>query len=58
MVLFGTDYWDSIMNLEKMVEWGTIAERDLQLVHRTDSVDDAFAFLVSALEANEREEAR
>lgn len=58
MVLFGADYWDSIMNLEKMVEWGTIAERDLQLVRKTDSVDDAFDFLVSALEADEREEAR
>lgn len=55
MVLFGTEYWDSIINLEKMVEWGTIAERDLQLVHRTDSVDDAFDFLVNALEANEEE---
>ncbi len=58
MVLFGTEYWDSIINLERMVEWGTIAERDLQLVHRTDSVDDAFDFLVNALESNEREEAR
>ncbi len=56
MVLFGTEYWDGIFNLDKMVEWGTIAERDLQLVHRTDSVDDAFAFLTSALESNEREE--
>ncbi|MFN7146129.1 MAG: LOG family protein [Myxococcota bacterium] len=50
MVLFGTEYWDSIINLEKMVEWGTIAERDLQLVFRTDSVDEAFTFLTTALE--------
>lgn len=50
MVLFGTEYWDSIINLEKMVEWGTIAEKDLQLVFRTDSVDDAFRFLTTALE--------
>jgi uncharacterized protein (TIGR00730 family) len=53
MVLFGLDYWDSIMNIEKMVEWGTIAEKDLDLFYRTDSVDDAFNFLVNALEANE-----
>jgi len=58
MVLFGTEYWDSIINLEKMVEWGTIAERDLSLVHRTDSVDDAVAFLIRELEGNEREEAK
>ncbi len=53
MVLFGTEYSDSVMNLEKMVEWGTIAERDLDLVFRTDSVDDAYNFLVEALEARE-----
>jgi predicted Rossmann-fold nucleotide-binding protein len=53
MVLFGTEYWDSVMNLEKMVEWGTIAEKDLDLVFRTDSVDDAFNFLVEALEQRE-----
>jgi uncharacterized protein (TIGR00730 family) len=53
MVLFGLDYWDSVMNIPKMVEWGTIAERDLELFHRTDSVDDAFEFLTKALEANE-----
>ncbi len=58
MVLFGTDYWDSIINLEKMVEWGTIAERDLGLVHRTDSVDDAFEFLTRELEGNEREDSK
>jgi uncharacterized protein (TIGR00730 family) len=58
MVLFGTEFWDSVLNLDKMVEWGTIAPRDLQLFHRTDSVDDAFAFLVRALENNEREESR
>lgn len=58
MVLFGTEFWDSILNLEKMVEWGTIAPRDLQLFHRTDSVEDAFSFLVNALENNEREESR
>ncbi len=58
MVLFGTEYWNSILNLEQMVEWGTIAARDLSLMHRTDSVDDAFQFLVGALEAAEMEEAK
>lgn len=58
MVLFGTEYWDGILNLEKMVEWGTIAERDLALLHRTDSVDDAFQFLVGQLQLNELEEGR
>ncbi len=55
MVLFGTEYWDSVMNLDKMVEWGTIAEKDLDLVFRTDSVDVAYVFLVAALETREAE---
>ena len=55
-VLFGADYWNSVLNLEAMVEWGTIAEKDLLLFHRSDSVDDAFDFLVESLEAAEKAE--
>jgi uncharacterized protein (TIGR00730 family) len=58
MVLFGRGYWDSVINMESMVEWGTISERDLSLMHRTDSVDDAFDYLTRALEHNEKEEGR
>jgi uncharacterized protein (TIGR00730 family) len=55
-VLFGRSYWDEVMDLQKMVEWGTISESDLSLFHPTDSIDDAFDFLVSELEALERAE--
>jgi uncharacterized protein (TIGR00730 family) len=58
MVLFGTPYWDAVLHINEMMEWGTIAEKDLQLIHRTDSVDDAFEFLVAELESYEREEAK
>ena len=54
-VLFGTQYWNSVLNIQSMVEWGTISEKDLLLYHVTDSVDDAFEFLTSALEKNEAE---
>jgi uncharacterized protein (TIGR00730 family) len=56
-VLFGRSYWDEIMDLQKMVEWGTISESDLSLFHPTDSIDDAYDFLVAELEALERAEA-
>ena len=49
IVLLGTEYWDRVMNLEAMVEWGAIDRSDLELIHRTDSVDDAFDFLVREL---------
>ena len=36
-----------------MVEWGTIAKDDLGLMMFTDSVDQAFEFLVKGIEASE-----
>lgn len=56
MVLFGLDYWEQVINMDTMVDWGTISERDLALVHRTESVDDAYDYLTRSLEAAEREE--
>ena len=50
VVLYGTEYWDEIFNLDAMVKFGTISPSDLELFHRTDSVDDAFAYLTGALE--------
>ena len=49
VVLFGTEYWDKVMNLETMVEFGTIDAADLDLIYRTDSVDDAFAYITREL---------
>lgn len=53
LLLFGTAYWDQILNLRAMVDMGTISARDPALLHRTDSVDEAFEWLVAQLEANE-----
>jgi uncharacterized protein (TIGR00730 family) len=53
MVLFGTEYWNSVMNFDAMVEWGVISESDLLLFHKTDSIDDAFHFLTRELEVTE-----
>ena len=49
MILYGSDYWHEVLNLEKMVEWGTISEKDLKMLRFSDSVDDAFEYLTSAL---------
>ena len=50
MVLFGKEYWTEVLNVQKMVEWGTIAEKDLSLFHFTDDVDDAVNYITSRLE--------
>jgi hypothetical protein len=49
IVLFGADYWDKVMNLDAMVEFGAIDEKDLDLFFKTDSVDAAFDFIVNDL---------
>ena len=50
MVLFGTRYWDEVINFDSLVRHGMINARDVDLVHRTDSVDDAYDWIVTRLE--------
>ncbi|MEO6710855.1 MAG: LOG family protein [Planctomycetota bacterium] len=49
MVLFGTEYWNEIINFDAMAKWGMINPEDLNLFHRTDSVDDAFEYITREL---------
>jgi uncharacterized protein (TIGR00730 family) len=52
IVLFGTEFWSEVLNFDTLVRWGTVSPEDLDLFFRTDSVDEAFAFLVRELERN------
>lgn len=49
IVLFGTDYWDRIVNFDELARTGTIDAADIGLKHRTNSVDDAFEFITGEL---------
>jgi uncharacterized protein (TIGR00730 family) len=49
IVLFGTEYWDEVINFEALIRHGTIDREDLQLFHRTDSVDEAFEIVTRHL---------
>ena len=49
VVLFGPKYWEEVINFDALIRRGVIDARDLTLFHRTDSVDDAFEFLVRNL---------
>jgi uncharacterized protein (TIGR00730 family) len=42
VILYGRDYWDQVLHLEPMAEWGAIAENDLELLHYADTPSDAF----------------
>jgi uncharacterized protein (TIGR00730 family) len=52
IVLYGTEYWNEILHLEPMVKYGTISPEDVNLFFRTDSVDEAFDFVVRELETH------
>ncbi len=58
IVLFGGDYWDKVLNLDVMAEYGTISAADIDLLFRTDSVDDAFEFITRELTAHALGDAR
>ena len=49
IILYGTDYWDPIMNLRPMEEWGAINPGDLDLVQRADAPQEAFELLKAHL---------
>ena len=49
IVLFGNDYWDEVVDFDALARHGTIDAKDVKLMHRTDSVDDAFDWVVAQL---------
>ena len=52
IVLFGTEYWREVINFDALVKHGMINAADVSLVYRTDSVDEAYDFLVKHLTAD------
>jgi len=49
IVLYGTSYWNEVINFDAMVRHGTISASDLDLFKRLDSVDEAFDFITAEL---------
>jgi len=50
IILFGTEFWNEIVNFDALLKWGMIGAEDLRLFLTTDSVDEAFNYLKSRLE--------
>jgi uncharacterized protein (TIGR00730 family) len=50
VVLFGSEYWDEIIDFDAFVRWGTVDAQELDVFHKTDSVDEAFAYITEKLE--------
>jgi len=49
MVLFGTEYWKNIVDFDALARHGMISPTDIELVYRTDSVDEAYDWIVRQL---------
>jgi uncharacterized protein (TIGR00730 family) len=47
--LYGRDYWDQVLNLKPMAEWGAIVEQDLDLLTYADTPSEAFEQLQNHL---------
>src|SRR3954470_2825993 len=50
IVLYGSDYWDQILKLEPMAEWGAISASDRHLVKPANTPQEAFELLKAHLE--------
>ncbi|MDH3637635.1 MAG: LOG family protein [Gammaproteobacteria bacterium] len=49
LVLFGTAYWNEVVNFDALLKHGSISREDLDLFFCTDSVDQAFEFVTRQL---------
>lgn len=52
LVLFGSSYWDDVLNLDAMIEQGAISVEEAALIFKIDSVDAAFNHISADLEEN------
>jgi uncharacterized protein (TIGR00730 family) len=52
VILYGSEYWDEVMNIEAMAKWGTISKSDLKLFKKFDDIDKAFDYLKAELTAH------
>ena len=55
VVIYGSSYWNSVINLDVLAEKGAIAMKDCELFRFADTPEQAFELLRAGLEESERE---
>lgn len=55
VVIFDSKFWKKVLNWEYLAETGMINKEDLKLFKFCDTVDEAFKFITSALEKQEKD---
>ena len=56
VILYGSDYWNEVINFQALVRHGTISSTDLELFEFADDPPSALALLRRGIERAEREE--
>lgn len=49
IVLFGSEFWNDVVNFDALVKWGTISPEDVDLIKIVDTVDEAHDYIVEKL---------
>jgi hypothetical protein len=49
IVLFGTEYWKNVVDFDALAHHGMISPDDISLMFRTDSIDEAYDWIVLQL---------
>ena len=57
IILYGAEYWNRILDLDPMLEWGAIEAHDMRLLQRASTPREAFELLKAHLTANHLEPA-
>lgn len=49
IVLFGSEFWNSLINFDMLIKWGTISPGDVELFKIIDDVDEAADYIIEGL---------
>ncbi|MBP8717737.1 MAG: LOG family protein [Atribacterota bacterium] len=49
IIIYGSEYWNQVINFEVMLKYGTISKSDLNLMKFCDTVEEAFSYLTREL---------